>query len=199
MIAAPMSDLSDRRAFLRAAAAASVTWAAADLLQIDEAFAVAAQQSVGKAATLAAALTPEQTQVVAALAERILPSIDGRPGAKEAGAIFFIDRALATFNAAQRPVYVEGVTDLNRRAQAKAPGVGGFAALTASQQDEVIHEIEATPFFQGARFDTIVGTLALPIWGGNRNYEGWRLLGFDHQMSFQAPFGYYDAETTGTK
>ena len=44
------------------------------------------------------------------------------------------------------------------------------------------------------RFDTIVGTFALPSWGGNRDYAGWHLLGLEHQMRFQAPFGYYDAD-----
>jgi len=47
------------------------------------------------------------------------------------------------------------------------------------------------------RFDTIVGCLALPIWGGNRDYAGWRLVGLDHQPVFQPPFGYYDREANG--
>ena len=72
--------------------------------------------------------------------------------------------------------------------------VTGFAALTSGQQDEVIREIEATPFFQAVRLDTIVGTFALPSWVGNRDYMGWHLLGLEHQMAFQAPFGYYDAD-----
>ena len=86
-------------------------------------------------------------------------------------------------------MYTDGIADLNRRAQAKVTGAGGFTALTSGQQDEVIREIEATPFFQAVRFDTIVGTFALPSWGGNRDYAGWHLLGLEHQMTFQAPFG----------
>jgi hypothetical protein len=58
----------------------------------------------------------------------------------------------------------------------------------------VLRDIEQTPFFQAARFDTIVGTFALPASGGNRDYAGWHKIGFDHQPRFQAPFGYYDAE-----
>ena len=49
--------------------------------------------------------------------------------------------------------------------------------LTPAQQDESLREIEKTPFFQTARFDTIVGTFALPTWGGNRDYAGWHMLG----------------------
>jgi hypothetical protein len=73
-------------------------------------------------------------------------------------------------------------------------GASSFAGLTPAQQDELLHDVEQTPFFQAARFDTIVGAFALPTWGGNRDYAGWRLLGFEHQMRFEAPFGYYDAE-----
>jgi hypothetical protein len=126
---------------------------------------------------------------------RVLPAVDGRPGAREAGAIHFIDRALATFNAAQKTLYVEGVADLNRRAAAAGATTDGanFAALTAAQQDSLLREIEQTPFFQTVRFDTLIGTFALPTWGGNRDFAGWRMLGVEHQPFFQAPFGYYDA------
>ena len=105
----------------------------------------------------------------------------------------FIDRALGTFNAQQKTRYVDGVADLNRRAAAKAPGAP-FASLTAAQQDDLLREIEKTPFFQAVWFDTIVGTFGLPTWGGNRDYAGWHLLGFEHQPSYQPPFGYYDAD-----
>jgi len=80
-----------------------------------------------------------------------------------------------------------------RRAAAKAPGAP-FASLTAAQQDDLLREIEKTPFFQAVWFDTIVGTFGLPTWGGNRDYAGWHLLGFEHQPSYQPPFGYYDAD-----
>ena len=194
VIVTRVSDLRDRRDFLRVAVAASAAWATADLLQVEEALVFAGQQVAATSAAPTTVLTPAQAEVLGALTSRILPSVDGRPGAREAGALYFIDRALATFNASQRSLYTEGIADLNRRAQAKVTGAAGFAALTAAQQNEVIREIEATAFFQAARFDTLVGTLALPTWGGNRDYMGWHLLGFEHQSSFQAPFGYYDAE-----
>jgi hypothetical protein len=189
-----MSRCDDRRAFLRAAIAAGAAWATADLLHVEEALAFASQQATATTATPTTALTPADATVIEALCSRIIPSVDGRPGARDVGAIHFIDRALATFNASQRPMYVAGAADLNRRARAKVSGAASFAALTTAQQDEVIREIEATPFFQAVRVDTIVGTFALPSWGGNRDYMGWHLLGLEHQMSFQAPFGYYDAD-----
>ena len=174
--------------------AAGAAWATADLFEVEDALAFAGQQAAAPSAAQTQTLTAAQAEVVSALTSRILPAVDGRPGAGEAGAVYFIDRALGTFNAAQRPLYTEGVADLNRRAQAKVAGAASFAGLTAAQQNEVIRDIEATPFFQAVRLDTIVGTFALPSWGGNRDYMGWHLLGLEHQMSFQAPFGYYDAD-----
>jgi gluconate 2-dehydrogenase gamma chain len=188
----------DRRLFLRAAVAAGVAWAAADLEQVEAALDWSAQHAAtSRPATKRASLsvlTRAQADVVDALSARILPAIDGRPGAHEAGVVYFVDRALATFNASQKPFYVDGIADLNRRAAAQSPPAAGFAALTSAQQDAILREIEQTPFFQAARFDTIVGTFGLPTWGGNRDYAGWRLLGVEHKPAFQAPFGYYDAE-----
>lgn len=188
-----MDDLHNRRMFLRAAAAASVAWAAADLVQVEEALAWAEHVAMGGAAGVSV-LTKAQAEVVDALTSRILPSVDGRPGAHEVGVLYFIDRALATFNAGQRKLYANGIADLNRRAARKWKGTASFAALTPPQQDELLHDIEKTPFFQAARFDTIAGAFALPTWGGNREYAGWHMLGFAHQPRFQAPFGYYDAD-----
>jgi gluconate 2-dehydrogenase gamma chain len=189
-----MIDLQHRREFLRAAMAAGAAWAAADLGQVEAALAWAGEQAHGGAITSNAsgassftALTKAQADVVEAMTARILPSVDGRPGAREAGAVYFVDRALATFNAAQKTLYVDGVADLNRRAGSN------FATLTPSRQDELLRDIEQTPFFQTVRFDTLIGTFALPSWGGNRDFAGWRLLGVEHQPFFQAPFGYYDA------
>jgi gluconate 2-dehydrogenase gamma chain len=188
-----MNDLHNRRTFLRAAAAAGAAWATADLAHVEEALAWAGHQA-GKGDATLTVLTRAQADVLDALTSRILPSVDGRPGAHEAGAVYFIDRALATFNANQTRVYGDGIADLNRRAGLKSNASTTFAALTPAQQDEVIHDIEKTPFFDAARFDTIVGTFALPTWGGNRDYAGWHMLGFEHQPAFQPPFGYYDAE-----
>src|SRR5262245_31273127 len=189
-----MNDLHNRRVFLRAAAAAGVAWAAADLLQVEEALAWASQQVETRGGARLSVLTNAQADAIDAMTSRILPAVDGRPGAHEAGVVYFIDRSLSTFNSGQKKLYVAGVTDLNRRTGRKWKGTASFTALTAAQQDELLRDIEKTPFFQAARFDTIVGTFALPTWGGNRDYVGWRMLGFEHQMTFQAPFGYYDAE-----
>lgn len=190
-----MQDVHNRRAFLRAVAAAGAAWATADLADVDSALVWAAQQNAGANARTVA-LTPAQADVVIAATGRLLPAVDGRPGAREAGVVYFVDKALSTFNAAQKPMYISGLADLDRRAGAARRGAL-FAALEPAQQDAILHEIEETPFFGALRLDTIVGTFALPAWGGNKDYAGWHLIGLDHQPRFQAPFGYYDAEAKG--
>jgi gluconate 2-dehydrogenase gamma chain len=191
-------DLHSRRAFLRAAAAAGAAWSAADLVSIEEALAWSGRQAAkggGKLATLPAAAA----ETLDALTSRIIPSVDGRPGAREAGVIFFVDKALATFNAGQKQTYLDGLQDLDRRAVETFKGTTGFARLSPTQQDEIVRAIEKTPFFQAVRFDTIVGTFALPSWGGNRDYAGWHLIGLEHQPRFQPPFGAYDVEANRRK
>lgn len=189
-----MMDLQSRRGFLRAAAAAGAAWAAADLLDVETALAWAARQAGGEGGRSWSVLSAEQAATLDAVTSRILPSLAGRPGAHEAGVVYFVDKALATFNASQRKLYANGLKDLNRRAMRKWKGTAGFVALTPPQQDDLLREIEKTPFFQAARLDTIVGTLALPSLGGNRDYAGWHMLDFEHQPVFQPPFGYYDAD-----
>jgi gluconate 2-dehydrogenase gamma chain len=193
-----MPSMEDRRAFLRAAAAAGVAWAGTDLFHVEEALGWAAQQVQSGGGELKALTCPE-ANVVEALTSRILPSVDGRPGAKEAGVLYFIDRALSSFNAGQKTLYAGGIADLNRRAVRKWRGTSGFAALTPEQQDDLVRAIEKTPFFAAARFDTMCGAFALPAWGGNRDHSGWRLLGLTHQPAFQPPFGYYDRGVDPTR
>lgn len=187
-----VEDVHNRRAFLRAAMAAGAAWATASVVDVEEALAWAGQQRA-TSAPAAGALSPSQSRTLEAVTARILPSVDGRPGAREAGAIHFIDRALATFNRSQASLYTEGVQTLDRQAGAARAGAA-FVDLTPQEQDRILRGLESTPFFQALRFDTLVGTFALPTWGGNTDHLGWHLLGFEHQPRFQAPFGFYDAE-----
>jgi gluconate 2-dehydrogenase gamma chain len=181
----------DRRAFLRAAAAAGLFWTAADFARIDQALAWAEERR-GRADQDFTALSREQAADVEAMTARIIPSAADSPGAREAGAVHFIDKTLATFNAGQKKFYTDGLDDLNRRAALKAGGTR-FSGLTQQQQDDLLREIENTPFFQAVRFDTIAGTFALPSYGGNRDWIGWKMIGLEHQPLYQPPFGWYDA------
>lgn len=140
-------------------------------------------------------LTPEEARTMEAFASQIIPSDRSSPGAKEAGAIWFIDRALGKgyFPEFREPI-TAGIADLDARARARRAGIRGFADLSAADQVRVMRQIEKTPFFFMGRMLSVMGVLADPSHGGNRNDVGLRILGIDHQPTYQPPFGWYDAE-----
>jgi len=130
---------------------------------------------------------------VEALAAQIIPS-DGTPGAKEAGVITFIDRALATWDKDKRELYRRGLADLQERRRAAYRESASLAALAPEQLVSLMKAIEATPFFELLRAHTILGFCGPPSYGGNRDGVGWAHLSVEDKMIFQPPFGYYDAE-----
>jgi gluconate 2-dehydrogenase gamma chain len=134
----------------------------------------------------------EQAADVDAMASRIIPT-DDTPGAHEAGVVYFIDKSLTTFGKEQAPVFAEGLKKLANDVQATFPSETRFSALIPAQQDEVLKSIEQTPFFGLMRVATILGMFALPSYGGNRNFIGWKLIGHDMALDFNPPFGWYDA------
>jgi gluconate 2-dehydrogenase gamma chain len=191
-----MSDQVTRRAFFAAAGAAGVAWLLADPELMQAALVHARQAAASPPPYRFAALTAAEAAGLEAVAMRILPT-DETPGAKEAGVIHFIDKALATFAADRKRVMVAGLEDLNSRARTKWPGTTSFASLPPVRQDELLKAIERTEFFEDMRFGTVVGMFANPSYGGNRNQVGWKLLGFQAHGLYQPPFGYYDAEARG--
>jgi gluconate 2-dehydrogenase gamma chain len=130
---------------------------------------------------------------VAVIAVQILPSDDG-PGAEEAGIIYFIDRALKTFDSDKQGVYKEGIAELQNTREKLFPGSTSIAALPREQQARVIHAIEKSQFFEQVRIHTLLGFLGNPSYGGNRDRVGWKYIGFEDRMVFTPPFGFYDAE-----
>lgn len=140
-------------------------------------------------------LSPLEAAGLEAIAARILPT-DDTPGAREAGVIHFIDQALSEFMAEAAGDLRVGLESLDARAMAKEEGIP-FAELAPHRQDELLQEIEDSPFFGLMHYLTVAGMFALPSYGGNRDHAGWKLLGFTHQHVWVPPFGYYDAEAMG--
>lgn len=137
--------------------------------------------------------TPAEARTAEAIGARIIPNDDGTPGAREAGALYFMDRVLARHSPAEmRPVVREGLAALGKDTASKYPGARDFASLTSEQQDALLRERETTEFFNTMRTLTLGGVLSSPKYGGNRNYVGWKLVGHDPSPTYQPPFGYYD-------
>ena len=183
-----------RRSFLMASAAGvNGAWVAANYPGI-----LAAQEHVRlavKAGTVPqlAFFTEAQAAEIGAMAAQIIPT-DESPGAREAHCLYFIDRALSTFAKASQPVYIQGLQDLQAKAQQLYPDAGKFSALSSEQQIKVLTAIEKTPFFNLVRTHTIIGFLARPVHGGNYDKIGWKLIGYDDSLNHKPPFGYYDAQ-----
>lgn len=124
---------------------------------------------------------------VAAFAERLMPGAPGKPGARDAGVLNYIDLALAGAYAELQDFYRRGLAQLDQycRATYKEP----FVRLRAAQQDAAIRALEdgtaagftwptAQEFFTTIRTHTMEGMFADPVYGGNRDFAGWRLVGF---------------------
>jgi gluconate 2-dehydrogenase subunit 3-like protein len=134
---------------------------------------------------------------VEALTSQIVPS-DDTPGAREAGASFFIDRALGSFLAHWRDNFMEGLRGFQAVCHAWDPGAASFAKLPSNRQIEFLHTVDGTPFFDQARVLTLCGMFTSPKYGGNRDGIGWQLIGFEDQHVFEPPFGYYDRDVEGS-
>lgn len=137
-------------------------------------------------------LGAEEARTLHAFVARIIPSDDGTPGATEAGAAYFVDAAIAgPFAAMSEPVRL-GLGELERSARAAEDE--SFADLPTARQDAVIRDFEESELFFPLRFLTVMGVVADPSYGGNREHVGWAMLGMEHAGGYQPPFGHYDAE-----
>src|SRR5690349_24252081 len=124
-----------------------------------------------------------------ALTAQIVPS-DDTPGAREAGTVIFIDRALNSFFAHWRESFMEGLRSFQAGCVAQYPDAASFAALDSARQMEFLRTVDTTPFFEPARTLTMCAMFSSPKYGGNRDGIGWKLIGLDDQHVFDPPFGY---------
>jgi len=129
---------------------------------------------------------------IEAIACQIIPDNE-TPGAKQAGVIYFIDGALAGYDQDKRELYKRGLAETQATRVKMFPGSPSIAVLASAQQIALLKAIEKTDFFQQVRQHTVLGFLGHPKYGGNRDMVGWKLIGVEHKMQYQPPFGYYDA------
>jgi gluconate 2-dehydrogenase gamma chain len=185
-----------RRAFLKGAAASAGTVAGVALISPAPAQAAdppmhdmhgASEGSAGGGAGQFAFFNDNDAVAIAALTERIMPDAPGKPGAREAGVLNYIDIALAGPYKDQQDFYRAGLTQLD--AYCHAQYKRGFAALQSQQQDDVVGALAAGKadgfawptaqvFFRTLRTHTMEGMFGDPVYGGNRDFAGWRLIGF---------------------
>jgi len=129
----------------------------------------------------------DDAATIAAFTERLMPGAPGKPGASDAGVLNYIDLALSGAYAELQDFYRRGLAQLD--AYCRKTYHEPFVRLEAARQDEVITALEAgnateftwpkaQEFFNIVRTHTMEGMFADPIYGGNKDFAGWRLVGF---------------------
>jgi gluconate 2-dehydrogenase gamma chain len=131
-------------------------------------------------------LTATEADMLDAIVARLIPSDANGPGAREARAVHYIDRALGGALKDSREAYRAGLAafDAYCRSSRRAP----FVELSTRDQDSVLMDVESgsatgfpassAQFFAMVRTHTLQGTFGDPYYGGNANFIGWDLIGF---------------------
>ena len=129
----------------------------------------------------------DDAATIAAFTERLMPGAPGKPGARDAGVLNYIDLALSGAYVDLQDFYRRGLAQLD--AHCRKTYNEPFLRLEAVRQDEVITALDegkatgftwptAQEFFNTLRTHTMEGMFADPVYGGNKDFAGWRLVGF---------------------
>lgn len=195
---------ASRRAFLVRAAVGAGAAAGAGL--VPDAIAQNHEQMEGGAATPGAQhpsgsehgafFNHADAATIAAFTERLMPSAPDKPGARDADVLNYIDLALAGAYAELQDFYRRGLASLD--AYCRSTYKESFVHLTPERQDETITALEdgkatgfswptAKEFFSILRTHTMEGMFADPLYGGNKDFTGWRLVGFPGAQAIFTP------------
>lgn len=206
-----MNDLNRRDFLLRSCSSLTAIWVSSHWPSLVSAATHARLAVQAPESAKLSFFTPAQAVEVDAITARIIPTTD-TPGAREAGAVYFIDRALTTFAVDQQTAYREGLPELQARVHETFPAVEKFSSATPEQQDEVLHTYDpanvkpsrrgargggAGNFFETVRLHTIAAFLLDPDAGGDAKGVGWAVIGREREHMFHSPFGYYDKDYAG--
>ena len=175
-----MSERLSRREWLKRAAVAG----AAAAVPVGALGAHRAEQA--PAGSSFETLTAAEGETLEAITARLIPTDQQGPGAAEAHAVRYIDRALGGALASSLPAYRHGLAAVDRFAETAAGG--RFARIPADARDGVLRAIEhgsapgfagsSAAFFAMVRSHTIQGTFSDPAYGGNEGFVGWELIGY---------------------
>jgi gluconate 2-dehydrogenase gamma chain len=131
-------------------------------------------------------LTAAEADTLEAICARLIPSDANGPGAREARAAHYIDRALGGALKESRDAYRAGFAAFDRYCRSSRGAA--FVDLSTRDQDSVLMDVESgsatgfpassAQFFTMVRTHTLQGTFGDPYYGGNANFVGWDLIGF---------------------
>ena len=146
-----------------------------------------------------------EARTVNAIAARNFPGDPTDPGAREAGVVDYIDRSLAGFLKDLQTFYRRALQELDDYSRERHGAA--FSELAEEDQDRTLSALDSsietesreygadsprdqnggeddevsdllTRFFSIVREHVLQGMFCDPVYGGNRDVVGWRLLGF---------------------
>jgi gluconate 2-dehydrogenase gamma chain len=138
-------------------------------------------------------LSEPEIRFLEAAVEHLIPTDELGPGARDAGVVVYIDRQLAgtpqqgyQSRFTPQEVYRIAIREINQHCRAEFDRP--FAQLASDRQLRLLEQLEkneiALPslsskfFFDLLWRNTEEGYFADPLYGGNRDKVGWKLLGF---------------------
>jgi gluconate 2-dehydrogenase gamma chain len=131
-------------------------------------------------------LTATEADLLDAIVARLIPTDANGPGATEARAVRYIDRALGGALSSSRQAYASGLAALDRYSRSSRGKP--FTELSATDQDSVLMDVEtgaatgfperSSVFFALVLTHTHQGTFGDPYYGGNANFVGWDLIAY---------------------
>ena len=140
-------------------------------------------------------LSAAESDTLEAIVARLIPTDANGPGATEARAAHYIDRALGGVLASSRPAYAVGLAAVEQYARSRK-GVS-FVKLSPQDQDAMLSVMESdaatgfipnsATFFDLVRNHTLQGMFCDPYYGGNANFVGWDLLGYPGVRTVASP------------
>lgn len=135
-------------------------------------------------------LSAGEAELLEAIADELIPADENGPGALDAQAVRYIDRALSGPEVESRDAYRSGLAAFDRycRSSRGAP----FLELSPRDRISVLIDVEtgaatgaragfvgsSAAFFAMVRRHVLQGTFGDPYYGGNAGYVGWNLLGY---------------------
>jgi gluconate 2-dehydrogenase gamma chain len=132
------------------------------------------------------ALTAAEAETLEAICDALIPSDDNGPGAREARAVHYIDRSLASHNSAARHNYMVSLAAIDE--YARQTRGESFSRLIRDHQDSILRGVQdnkvpgcepsASAFFNMVRGHTIDGTFCDPYYGGNQDFVGWDMIAY---------------------
>lgn len=138
-----------------------------------------------------------QARTLEAVCDQLIPPDDEFPGAKEAGVLFFIDRALTQWLPQHRWDYVVGLEGIDETSRLTFDRP--FRDLTWNQQTRILETLEqgrapgrtwerlriggrdgnsARNFFDLVLRHTMQGFYADSAYGGNKDRISWKMIGY---------------------